>query len=83
MGASEGPFWSSVVEIGGKRGGMAAAIMNTGGNAGGMFAPVLTPWVSERCGWPIGIGLGAVVCLMGAVCWCWIKPEEADPARNP
>ena len=28
MGASEGPFWSSAVELGRKRGGTAAAIMN-------------------------------------------------------
>ena len=73
MGASEGPFWSTAVELGRRRGGMAAAIMNTGGNAGGMLAPVLTPWVSAHFGWPTGIALGALVCLLGAACWAWIK----------
>jgi dipeptide/tripeptide permease len=48
-----------------------------------MLAPVLTPWIGEHWGWPIGIGLGAVVRLIGAVSWCWIKPEEADKARIP
>lgn len=84
MGASEGPFWSSAVEIGRKRGGMAAAIMNTGGNGGGMLAPVITPWVSEHYGWPIGIGLGAAVCLFGALCWRWIDlGEEESMTESP
>ena len=83
MGASEGPFWSTAVELGRKRGGMAAAIMNTGGNGGGMLAPVLTPWVSAHFGWPIGISLGAVVCLIGALCWGWIDPNERIDDEKP
>jgi len=74
MGASEGPFWSTVVELGRRRGGTAAAIMNTGGNGGGMLAPVVTPWVSGHLGWQFGIGLGSFVCLAGALCWIGIKP---------
>src|SRR2546422_720176 len=46
VGAAEGAFWSTVVEVGRSAGGTAAAIMNTGGNAGGMLAPYLTPLVS-------------------------------------
>ena len=49
-----------------------------GGNVGGMLAPVLTPWVSGHFGWPWGIGLGGIVCFLGALCWCWI-----DPAPHP
>jgi MFS family permease len=76
MGASEGPFWSTIVELGGKRGGTAAAIMNTGGNAGGMLAPVVTPWASSLYGWQVGIGLGAVVGVAGALCWIWVMPAK-------
>ena len=83
IGASEGPFWATAVDIGGSRGGTAAAICNTGGNVGGMMAPVMTPWVSGHFGWPWGIGLGGVVCFLGALCWCWIEPASRTTNSNP
>ena len=74
LGLCEGAFWTTAVELGGTRGGTAAAIMNTGGNGIGLLAPMVTPWVSARLGWVWGIGLGALVALAGALCWCWIDP---------
>ncbi len=74
IGAAEGPIWATAVDIGGEKGGTAAAICNTGGNLGGLLAPVLTPWISARFGWPAGIGLGGVICLLGAFSWFWIDP---------
>ena len=89
MGASEGPFWATAVDIGGRSGGAASALCNTGGNPGGLIAPVLTPWVSERWGWPWGISLGGIICFLGAACWCGIDPRSAgtntrhDPSTAP
>lgn len=84
VGACEGPFWATAVEVGGKRGGTAAAIFNTGGNAGGLLAPVVTPWISKYFHWQIGIGLGGVICLLGALCWFWIDPTKngTEPERK-
>ncbi len=79
IGASEGPIWATAVDIGGRNGGTAAAICNTGGNVGGLLAPVMTPWISLHYGWPWGIGVGGVVCFLGALCWCWIDPA---PPKN-
>jgi MFS family permease len=76
IGASEGPFWATAVDIGGEMGGTSAAICNTGGNLGGLLAPVLTPWISSRFGWPWGIGLGGIICFLGALCWCGINPTD-------
>jgi MFS family permease len=76
VGMCEGPFWATAVELGGRRGGTSAGICNTGGNAGGLVAPVITPWVSGLLGWPWGIGLGSLVCLVGAALWWWIDPAE-------
>jgi len=76
VGTAEGAFWSTIVEAGGSFGGTAAAIMNTGGNGGGMLAPVVTPWISERFGWQVGIALGGAVCLAGAMCWIGIRSER-------
>ncbi len=74
IGASEGPVWATAVDIGRRQGGTAAAICNTGGNVGGLLAPSLTPWISTHLGWPAGIALGGVICLLGALCWFWIDP---------
>ena len=50
--------------------------MNTGGNGGGMLAPVVTPWVSSVFGWPAGIAIGGIVCVLGAICWLGINPSR-------
>jgi MFS family permease len=76
LGLSEAAFWQTAIELGGPRGGSAAAIMNTGGNGIGLLAPVITPLMAGFLGWRAGIGLGAVVCLLGAVCWLWIRPPQ-------
>ena len=63
---------------------MAAALVNTGGNGVGLLAPMLTPAISETLGWAWGISLGALVNLIGALCWCWIdipqSPVESKPS---
>jgi MFS family permease len=77
LGASEGSFWATAVEIGRAQGGTAAAIINTGGNGVGLLAPMITPLVSEALGWHWGLALGSLVALLGALCWRWIDPPPA------
>jgi sugar phosphate permease len=78
VGATEGPFWATALELGGRHRATAAGIFNTGGNAGGVLAPALTPRISKAFGWPWGIGLGGLVCLAGVCLWLWINPEEHE-----
>jgi ACS family glucarate transporter-like MFS transporter len=73
LGGSEATFWSTAVELGGRRGGTAAAILNTGGNAGGVLSPVLTPWIGERYGWPVALGVAGASCLVGAALWLGVR----------
>jgi MFS family permease len=75
VGASEGPYWATAVERGGRRGGSAAGLLNTGGNAGGILAPIVTPWVGERFGWPASVALGSVVCIIGVLLWLGVDPQ--------
>jgi MFS family permease len=75
VGATEGPAWATAFELGGSQGATAAGIFNTGGNAGGVIAPIVTPWVSKLWGWPIGIGLGGLICLLGASLWRGSPPR--------
>jgi MFS family permease len=75
IGAVEGSFWTTAVDIGGLHGGTAAAIVNTGGNAGGALAPYTTRGLGDLLGdWRPGFYLGSVICLCGAVLWWWINP---------
>jgi sugar phosphate permease len=76
VGATEGPFWATAMDLGGRHGATAAGIFNTGGNAGGMLAPIITPLVSGTEHWERGIGLGSIVCLVGVCFWIWINPAE-------
>jgi MFS family permease len=82
VGAAEGPFWLTAVELGGKRGGRAAAIVNTGGNGIGLLAPLFTPMISESIGWKWGISIGGLACIGGALCW-WPIRIKAGSLANP
>ena len=82
-GASESSFGQAAVARGGTRGGTDAAIINTGGNGVGLLAPLLTPIIGAHPGWQWGIGVGGLVGLLGAWCWCGIDPSRPHPARWP
>jgi MFS transporter, ACS family, D-galactonate transporter len=89
IGACEGAFWTTVVELGGRFGGTAAGLMNTGGNAGGALSPYVLPLLSayfakqfgDEMGWRIGLSVAGVISVMGAVMWLGIRPTEPiDPS---
>ncbi len=82
VGTTEGAFWVTAIEIGGRRRGSSAAIFNTGGNAGGMLAPVMTPWIGQRYGWGYALALGALICLVGVFFWLGIRIDER-PKGDP
>ncbi|HVV99602.1 MAG TPA: MFS transporter [Planctomycetaceae bacterium] len=78
VGATEGMFWTTAVELGESRGGLSAALVNTGGNAGGVLAPWVTPLLGTAFGWEIGFSLGSLCCIAGGLCWFWIIRPQAD-----
>ena len=77
LGLAEASFWGVVVRMGGPRGGLTASIMNMGGNGIGLLAPMLTPWIGRWLGWKWGIGAGAAVAIVGALCWVGVRPRDA------
>jgi MFS family permease len=88
IGAAEGAFWTTVVELGGEFGGTCAAIMNTGGNAGGTLSPYLTPVLSayftrhygEASGWRMGLAVAAVATVIGAMLWWGVETRDRPDA---
>jgi MFS family permease len=88
IGSCEGPFWTTVVEMGRPYGGTAAGLMNTGGNAGGTLSPWVTPLlgsffaahVGEADGWRMGLAVAGLVPILGAVLWWGVEAAERDPA---
>lgn len=76
LGLCEASFWTVAISLGGDRGGTSAAIMNTGGNGIGLLAPMITPWLGTHLGWGWGLGVGAVIGVLGALCWFGITPPE-------
>jgi ACS family D-galactonate transporter-like MFS transporter len=85
LGLCEAAFWTVAVSLGRERGGTSAAIMNTGGNGIGLLAPMITPWIGAHLGWGWGLGVGAIIGLLGGLCWFGIKLHDfrvnTQPAR--
>jgi len=90
VGACEGAFWTTVVELGGPFGGTAAGLMNTGGNAGGTLSPYLTPLMSgffaqrygADSGWRLGLALAGIIVVVGAALWWGVDPDQSADAKS-
>jgi MFS family permease len=91
IGACEGPFWTTSVELGGRLGGTTAGLMNTGGNAGGALSPYITPLLSTfftqhygtDLGWRLGLAFAGLVPIAGAALWWGITPQDEPELSEP
>jgi len=83
LGLCEASFWTVAVNLSPQRGGTSAAIMNTGGNGIGLLAPVITPWLGTHLGWKWGLSVGAIVGVLGALCWFGVTAREDIDDANP
>jgi MFS family permease len=79
LGLCEGVFWTTVTELGGRAGGVAAAFLNTLGNGGGAVAPWLTAVLMQRFGWHVAIGFACTVCGLGGMLWFGFDPARSRP----
>lgn len=95
LGMCEAAFWTTAVQLGRSRGGLAAGMMNLGGNAGGFLSPIATPWLGTyfggylgaATGWRVSLAVAGVVSVVGASMWLGVHPASqefsVDEARNP
>ncbi|HUE14484.1 MAG TPA: MFS transporter [Planctomycetaceae bacterium] len=86
LGMCEAAFWTTIVELGTPRGGLAAGLMNMGGNAGGMLSPFATPLLSacfgslygKELGWRISLAIAGAVSVLGALMWFGVKTGQQE-----
>lgn len=71
-------FWTTSIELGGRRGGTTGSICNFGGNVGGILGPVVSPFLAERLGlgWGVALTVGSLLCLLGVVAWLRVDPTD-------
>jgi len=73
---TEASFWATTISVGGRHASAAAGVLNTGGNLVGFFGALLVPAVASALGWPWAISSGALVALVGAAMWLWIRGDR-------
>jgi ACS family glucarate transporter-like MFS transporter len=71
-----GAYWSSTSDLSPTHAGSLSGLMNMGANLGGAISPALTPWLAQRWGWGVSLGLAAFISLLGGILWLRIKPGE-------
>lgn len=76
--ATEGPFWSSAIDISGAHAGTAGGIMNTAGNLGGVAQASLVPVLVQRFGWIPALATGSLLGLVSAMLWLFIRVDQSD-----
>ncbi|RPJ64580.1 MAG: MFS transporter [Acidobacteria bacterium] len=81
--ATEGPFWSSAIDIAGAHAGTAGGIMNTAGNLGGVAQASVVPFLVERFGWIPALATGSALALVSALLWLFIRVDESVPDIAP
>ena len=81
---SVGAYWASTSDLSKTHAGSLSGLMNMGANIGGAISPTLTPWIAEQWGWPISLGIAALVAAIGGLLWLWIDPGKglADMTRD-
>jgi ACS family glucarate transporter-like MFS transporter len=79
--ATEGPFWSSAIDVSGASAGTAGGIMNTAGNLGGVASTSVVPVLVERFGWMAALATGSALEFIAALLWLLIRVDEGRGGR--
>ena len=76
FGFSISASWAVCVDIGGKFAGAVTGWMNFWGQfIGGGLGPLLIAWIASRYSWRAAIFFTALVGIIGATSWIFVKPD--------
>lgn len=73
---SQSSFWSVTSDIAGRSAGSVSGVMNMGNQIGGAVTASLTPIIAKHFGWGASFLVAAALCLVGALTWLVLKPEQ-------
>ena len=71
-----GAAWGTCQDIGGGHAGVVSATMNTAGQCAAMACPLIVIFVKNCWGWDAPLAMLGISFLVGAVCWCFIDPQQ-------
>ena len=78
-----GVSWAVALDLGRHQAGTASAIMNTFGNLGATVSPIVFGLMVDHLqSWTAPLFLAAILCLLSAIFWAKIDPEE-NPFVTP
>ncbi|MDH4097782.1 MAG: MFS transporter [Nitrospira sp.] len=77
-----GAYWSSMSDLSTSHAGSLSGLMNMGANIGGAVSPTLTPWIAEHWGWPVSLGVAALIALIGGILWLNIDPGKGLASKD-
>jgi len=82
MMATEGPFWSSTIDVAGRHAGAAGGIMNMAGNLGGVASTSLVPLLVKKLGWGVALGSCSAVAIAGGLLWLLIRVDPPSIVKS-
>jgi len=74
--ASDGAYWAGMTFVAREHTPTGCGIMNTAANLGGFVSAPLMPLLGEWFGWEAALGSGALVSVLGAVLWLFIRVDQ-------
>jgi len=77
-----GAYWASTTDLSKAHAGTLSGLMNTGANVGGAISPTLTPWIATHWGWPVSLGIAALIAILGGLMWLKIDPGKGLAASG-
>jgi len=80
--ATEGPFWSAIIDVAGPHAGAAGGIMNMAGNLGGVASTSLVPLLVKKFGWAVALGSGSGLAIAGGLIWLLIRVEQPGVVQS-
>jgi ACS family glucarate transporter-like MFS transporter len=78
--STEGPYWSTVIDLAGKNTGAAGGLMNAAGNLGGVVSTAVVPVLVHYLGWFGALASGSA-CAFASVGF-WFMISDRAPGRS-
>src|SRR5947209_3095049 len=72
---TEGPYWSTAIDLAGLNAGASGGLMNMAGNLGGVACTSIVPVLVHFFGWQAALASGTGGAIIGAGVWLFIRPE--------